>query len=419
VPHGQAAGVGIKVHKQNNIRGTLALIRQRDTFSVAEISGAVRLSKTTVKKTIDLLVAMRLVLSAGKGESTEEGGKKPELYRFNRNFGYVVSIHITPDAIIAAVVDLGADITQRRKLVVAAERSLDSILRQLVDIIRGFGAAKSGSGEKLIGVAVALPGLADSSRGISIYSPHYPEWGRDVPFSHLLRERMGAGFDAPIFLDCVNRYQALAEREKGAAGNTDNFIIIDALNEGLGSGIMTHGELVRGSQSLSGEIGHMTVNPVDGPACICGNRGCFEAMVSAKRLRQMIRDARARGVSSAVFSGGMQDDIPIDVICDLASAGDAFCVSLIDDVARWFLVGLGNVIMVNDPEVIIIQGQYVKAGAGFLEKLREGVRHIGLPDVEKLVRIEYSTLGEERGVIGGAALVIGNFFSRQLVFGRQ
>lgn len=411
-----ATGVHIKAHKQNNIRRALDLIRRRDTFAVAEISHAIRLSKTTVKKTIDLLAAMKLVLSAGKGESTEEGGKKPELYRFNRNFGYVISIHITPDAIIAVTTDLGAEITYYRKLEVTAERGLDFILGQLVELIRGFVAMKASSSEKLIGVVIALPGLADATRGISIYSPHYPAWGRNVPLVQHLRDRLGDGYDVPIFIDCVNRYQAVAEREKGVAGGATNFIIIDALNEGLGSGIMTHGELVRGSQSLSGEIGHMTLNPVDGPPCICGNRGCFEAMVSAKRLREMIRDARARGVSSSLFSNGMPDDIPIDVICDLASKGDPFCTSLIDDVARWFIVGLGNVIMVNDPELIIIQGQYVKAGTCFLEKLREGMSHIGLPDVEKKVRIEYSTLGEERGVVGGAAFVIGDFFSKQLIF---
>jgi predicted NBD/HSP70 family sugar kinase len=133
-------------------------------------------------------------------------------------------------------------------------------------------------------------------------------------------------------------------------------------------------------------------------------------MVSAKRLREMIRDAHAQGASS------LPDDTPIDAICDRAARGDPFCTSLIDDVARWFIVGLGNVIMVNDPELIIIQGQYVKAGARFLEKLREGVRHIGLPDVEKQVRIEYSTLGEERGAVGGAAFVIADFFSRRLRF---
>lgn len=359
---------------------------------------------------------MKLVLSAGKGDSTEEGGKKPELYRFNRNFGYVISLHITPDAIIAATTDLGADITYYKKQDVTTERGLDSILGRLVEVIRGFVAMKANGSEQLISVVIALPGLVDASRGVSIYSPHYPAWGRDVPFVHELREKLGDGYEVPIFLDCVNRYQAVAEREKGAADGVTNFIIIDALNEGLGSGIMTHGELVRGSQSLSGEIGHMTLNPVDGPLCICGNRGCFEAMVSARRLREMIGDARSREVPSALFSNGTPEEGLIDAVCELASKGDPFCTSLIDDVARWFIVGLGNVIMVNDPELIIIQGQYVKAGSCFLEKLRDGIRHIGLPDVEKRVRIEYSTLGEERGVIGGAAFAVADFFSRQLVF---
>jgi len=237
-----------------------------------------------------------------------------------------------------------------------------------------------------------------------------------VPFTDLLRKRLGSGYDVPVFIDCVNRYQAIAEREKGVAAGRTNFIIIDALNEGLGSGIVTHGELMPGSQGLSGEIGHMTVNPVDGPLCICGNRGCFEAMVSAKRLRAMIQDARARGVTSLLFSNGMSDDVPIDAVSELADRGDAFCTELIEDVARWFIIGLGNIIMVNDPELIVIQGLYVKAGTNFLGRLREGIKHIGLPDVEKKVRIEYSTLGEERGVVGGAAFVIGNFFSKRIVF---
>jgi predicted NBD/HSP70 family sugar kinase len=410
------SGAYIKAHKQNNIRRTLTLIRSKETFSVAEISQAVRLSKTTVKKTIDLLAAMKLVLSAGKGESTEEGGKKPELYRFNRNYGFVVSIHVTPDSIVAVMTDLAADITYYKKQEVLGERGLESILGRLEELIRGFVAMKASSSEKLVGIVIALPGLADSSRGVSIYSPHYPSWGRDVPLVQLLRERLGDGYDVPMFIDCVNRYQAIAERDKGVAGGVTNFIIIDALNEGLGAGIITHGELVRGSQSLSGEIGHMTLNPVDGPACICGNRGCFEAMVSARRLRHLIGEARARGVSSALFSDGMPQEIGIETVCELAVKGDAFCCSLVDDVARWFIVGLGNIIMLNDPELIVIQGLYLKAGSVFLDKLRGGIQHVGLPDVDKQVRIEYSTLGEERGAIGAAAFVVADFFARQLVF---
>jgi predicted NBD/HSP70 family sugar kinase len=86
----------------------------------------------------------------------------------------------------------------------------------------------------------------------------------------------------------------------------------------------------------------------------------------------------------------------------------------VEDAARWFLVGIGNIVMALDPELIVIQGQYVKAGDYFLSLLRDGIKRIGLPLVEKKVRIEYSVMGEDRGVIGGAAFTIADFFERRL-----
>jgi len=71
---------------------------------------------------------------------------------------------------------------------------------------------------------------------------------------------------------------------------------------------------------------------------------------------------------------------------------------------------------VNDPDLIVLQGQYVKAGEPFLHTIREGLEHVGLPGVVKNVRIECSTLGEDRGVIGGAAFAIAEFFANRLQF---
>jgi predicted NBD/HSP70 family sugar kinase len=407
---------GIKAHKQNNIRLVLNLIREHETAAVADLAPKCRLSKTTVKKMIDLLVCLGLVQSAGKGLSTDEGGKKPELFRFNPAYGYVISLHVTPEAVMAAASDLDSELSHFRKTAVGPQRDLQSILALLAAEIRRILGAKAGSKERLIGVVVALPGLADSSRGISIYSPHYHDWGRNVPLLDLLRERVQELAAVPLFVDCVNRYQAVAERVKGVAAGVRNFMIIDAITVGLGAGIFLHGELMRGHQSLSGEIGHMTVNPVDGPPCNCGNHGCFEAMVSAKRLLQLADEACRSGEQSLLFSGGGIEDFDIARVCELAAQGDPLCCRLIDDVARWFAVGLGNIILTNDPELIVIQGQYVKAGECFLKHLREGLRRIGLPDVEKTVRIEFSALGEERGVIGGAAFVISDFFAKRLSF---
>ncbi len=403
--------------KQNNTRIVLDVFRRGGELSVAGISGDIKISKTTVKKICDNLLSMGLVHSAGKGDSTDEGGKKPELYRFNKDYGYVIGLHITPEALISVTTDLDADITWLRKTDIGADRGIESIMDRLVGAIRGFTSRKAASGQVLIGIALVLPGLVDSARGVSIYSPHYHEWGRDLPFAEMLSRRLGADFAVPLYVDNANRYQAIAETRKGVASGCGNFCIVDALSEGLGSGIVLNGELVQGIQSISGELGHMTLDPYDGFPCICGHKGCFEAMVSARRVLGLAIAAKDRFPGSCLFASrdGDRAFTLVDV-CEGAVAGDALCRSLIDDVSRWFLIGLGNVIMVNDPELIVLQGVYVKAGDYFLGLLKEGIRHIGLPVVEKKVRIEYSVMGEERGVIGGAAYIIEEFFGKQISF---
>jgi N-acetylglucosamine repressor len=398
--------------KQLNTRVVLDLVRSQDAISVADISDSIHLSKTTVKKVLDLLAAAGIVLSAGKGESTNEGGKKPELYKFNTRYGYSISLHVTPEDLIAVTTDLRAEITYYNKVKFDEDRSLERIIAVLVETIRSFVAMKAATGEKLIGLAVVLPGLVDSVRGISIYSPHYPNWGRDVPFTELLRGGLGAGWEVPISIDNANRYQAVAEREKGIAAGRKNFVVIDALNEGLGAGIVLGGEVIQGAQSISGEIGHMTLDPYEGFPCICGHKGCFEAMASARRILGLAREAAGRFPDSPLARSLATSTVRLDDICAAAAQGDPLSLYLIDDVARWFLIGLANIIMVNDPELIVIQGAYVKAGSYFLDKLREGIRRVGLPDVEKMVSIEYSRLGEERGVLGAAALMISDFFSQ-------
>ncbi|MBM3773903.1 MAG: ROK family protein [Acidobacteria bacterium] len=49
------------------------------------------------------------------------------------------------------------------------------------------------------------------------------------------------------------------------------------LSTGIGGGIIAAGRVWRGADSWAGEIGHLTIRP-DGPACLCGARGCFERL---------------------------------------------------------------------------------------------------------------------------------------------
>ena len=397
--------------KQGNSRTLIELMRKSDMLSVTDVSEKIKLSKTTVKKIFDSLLLDGLIFAAGKGDSTDEGGKKPELYCLNKDFGYTICIHVTPDEILVATTDFKAEITHLEKVEIKAERELAGLIERFAVSIEAQCRLKQTSGQQLLGVSLILTSLVDAENGISIHSFFYPGWGENAPIVALLQHRLGPDFKVPIYADNTNRYQALAESSKELAAGYRNFIIVDALPEGLGSGIVLNGVILRGLQSISGEIGHMTLESRGGFPCVCGNRGCFEAMVSERRLLSLARKLAPNYLASSLFAEKKIDAISLEDICHGVTEKDPMCICLIDDVVRWFVVGLGNIIMISDPELIVIQGIYTKAGPYFLEQIKKGIKHIGLPRVEKKVSIVYSSLGEERGVIGGAVYAITKYLS--------
>jgi glucokinase len=81
-----------------------------------------------------------------------------------------------------------------------------------------------------------------------------------------------------------------------------------------------------------------------------------------------------------------------------------------DDAAKWFSLGLTNVVLTYDPDVIIIQGIFVRAGDYFVRKLSERINSVSLIHIDKDVRIVYSHFGPEAGVVGASAYVVSEYF---------
>jgi predicted NBD/HSP70 family sugar kinase len=366
-------------------------------------------SKPTVKKIIDFYLEKGLLREAGKGQSTEEGGKKPSLFIFNKDFGCVLSIHLGPDFVYGAVTDLHGDIVH--SLYTSLDtKDFDEIFEFVVSTIRDLSERVNTPDTKIIGISLALPGVVDVATGFSIFSPHFVEWGTDIPFQKLLEERLR--IEAPIHLENVNRLQAYAEGKKGKAVGKRNFVIVDAIYEGLGAGIVFNGELYEGSEYLSGEVGHMVLMPDNGPECICGGRGCFEALVSLNRIHKQLREYYEENSDSLIYSNTNRDAVTIEDLLRAYKEGDSLAEEIMNDIIKWFAIGLNNVIMVYDPEMIILQGIYSEAGPEFLEQLRSKINQMSLPYLNRKVEIVFSDFGKERGVIGGAVYTLDKYFEK-------
>jgi glucokinase len=209
-------------------------------------------------------------------------------------------------------------------------------------------------------------------------------------------------------MDGVNRLQAVAEMMIGQAQGKRNFLIVDAMEEGVGAGIMVEGSNIHGFNQLSGEIGHVIVDR-QGPDCICGGKGCFEAAVSLKHIGKMVTEGFNSHSGSALYEKKLPNEVMLSDIF-IHAANDIFARNLLDRIATYFAIGLNNVLMIVDPELIIIQGIYVDAGDGFIKMIREKLGELSLPRVRRNLSIVYTEFGLERGLLGASCFGVAQYF---------
>lgn len=396
-------GVKPKFLQDKNRRLILSIIRSMDSITMPELSERIGLSKTTVSKIVVTLLEKNFIISAGKGDSSDEGGKRPELFRFNAAKAYAVGVHIAPRRIAVALADLRGVIIDRLSLDIRENEELGHVIDGIAGSVRQLLALRNLGPASLIGVAVGAHGITDIEKGSSLFSPHFPSWGENVELKRLIAEALG--FDTVILVDNQIRFQVFAEHASGVARGYHDVVVIEG-GEGLVAGIIGNGVIQRGTHRLAGEIGHMVLDPYDTQECACGCRGCFEVLVSSCRVVSQYRDACSRDLPDGV------DKLDLRDIFSAAEGGDPVARSCLHETAAWFARGIANIILVVDPQIVVFQGIYAEAGSYFLECLREGLSQLAVPVVRKDLRVEYSTLGADACLLGATGYLIANYFNR-------
>lgn len=384
--------------RRTNRRAVLDAFLKADSYSIAELASAVRLSKPTVMRIVEHLESLDMVRSVGKGESTGEGGRKPSRYSVNPRRTHAVAYHIFAGEIYAVVTDMRAEILATRSAPVPStisfEDTLDVMADQYRELLQEVGVDNDDpESGRVAGVAVGSHGITDFETGTTLYSPHFEAWGENAGFREGLAQRIGA--EVPIIVDNQIRFQVVSEQRFGGVPGRRNLIVVEA-GDGLVAGIIANGEIRRGSHSLAGEIGHIVVDPDGTERCACGSCGCFESKVCAAQLLHLAAEA---GISSAAASTP-------DAVFDAAREGDPAARAAMGEIARWFALGFQTLVLVYDPDAIVIQGMYAAAGPWFLDAIQEEIAGLSLTRVKKRPDISYSAIGRDRGVLGGASMVL-------------
>jgi fructokinase len=208
-----------------------------------------------------------------------------------------------------------------------------------------------------------------------------------------LSEDLDARLSRPVRLANDANCLAISEAADGAAmGAAVVFGVI--LGTGTGGGVVVHGRVLAGANSIAGEWGH---NPLPWPddderpgrACYCGHHGCVETFLSGPGL-----------AADYVAHGGTPDRS--EAIVERAAAGEALAGLTLARWERRLAKSLATVINLLDPDVIVVGG-----GLSAIERLYVNVpRQLGawvFSDrvVTKVVRAQH---GDASGVRGAALL---------------
>ena len=186
-------------------------------------------------------------------------------------------------------------------------------------------------------MGVAVAGVTRRSDGFVQLAPNLG-W-HDVPLAALLGG--GLGLDVPVHVANEADLGALAEYRRGWPG-VSNLVYVSG-EVGIGAGVIVDGRPMLGAEGYAGEAGHMLVNP-GGRRCGCGAVGCWETEASEGAL------LRKAGLTSG--AEGMARFLA------RAEAGEADAVRATADVGRWLGLGLGSLVNLFNPEVVVLGGMY-------------------------------------------------------------
>ena len=270
----------------------------------------------------------------------------------------------------------------------------DRLLDVLAAVVRDVAAA---AGDEPGSVGVGAPGLVDAE-GVLRFAPNLrPAIG--LPIADGLRRRLGVRVHVDNDVTCA----AYGEWTAGAAAGVDDTLLV-ALGTGIGGGLVVGGRLVHGAHGYAGEIGHMVVDP-DGPACPCGQRGCWERFASGSGLGRLAREAAVSGRAPAVvdLAGGDPDRVRGEHVTDAAQAGDPDAVAILGSFAWWLALGLANLTNVLDPARIVVGGGLVDDAPLWLDATRDAYAGMVVgASARPEVPIVAALLGARAGAVGAA-----------------
>jgi glucokinase len=218
-----------------------------------------------------------------------------------------------------------------------------------------------------------------------------------------VRAELTKYYDLPLAVTNDANAAAIGEMLFGTAQGMKNFIVI-TLGTGLGSGIVSNGQLVYGADGFAGEIGHTTVDP-HGRRCGCGRRGCLETYCSATGICRTIQELICNSSKASALRNIAFSDLTSEMVYEAALRRDPLALEAFEMCGQILGLKLADSVAHLSPEAIILFGGLAAAGELLFDPVKKSLEENLFPAFRNKVKLLPSKLKGNTAVLGAAALI--------------
>jgi len=297
----------------------------------------------------------------------------------------IAAVDIGGTKIAVGMVNPEGRVVSRREQPTDAAGGYGNALDRTVNMLREVSTEAH---EPITGIGIGSTGPVFPFTGEFGEVNFFPNWRDQNPVRDL--ERV---FQVSVAMENDADAAALGEAAWGAGRHKGRLIYV-TVGTGIGAGIILNGEVYRGVDGSHPEIGHHLIDP-SGPLCDCGFRGCWESLAAGPA---MVKWIEANAPQDYCYRPGLT----AKKICELSQQGDVWARRAVEREARYFGLGLANLVTMYVPEMIILGGSVMNSAALFLDTAYKIIASsCRLVPFEK-TQLQLASLGEHTNLIGAA-----------------
>jgi predicted NBD/HSP70 family sugar kinase len=316
------------------------------------------------------------------------------MLKLNPDAARVIGVKLAPDLITVGVTNFCADVLCSVALPIRVDRQTPAVIADLVeDGVRRCVSDAELEMKDIAGLCIGLPGVVERSAGVSRQSPIFSD--RDVAFGPQLTQRLGV----PVTIDCDVNLCALAEHWFGQGRGLNDFLVV-SVERSLGLGILHNGELFRGANGLSPDLGDFMVRPSGNDGGRLGDLAS-EASVLAE-----VEAPPRQGESDGAYAHSRA----IAHVLQRAGAGDSRCAATLAAAGEALGFAIANLITLFAPPKVLVSGGAMANSEHFLAPLRRAVAAQLPPSLSDVTEIVVRAWSDSVWVRGAAAMTLRDLY---------